>query len=359
MQKKILIVVGSTGGHYFPGIALGEKIKQFQPDIEIFFSGEKKISGLEIWRKKHFKFLPVAVVKRPRRKIFFPFIMISTIYVLIKCITLLKRLNPDLIVCMGSYVTVFPALAGLLIGKKVILHEQNLLPGLANKILNRFNIPAAITFKETKKYLKNTIHTGLPLRKELQSTEKNFSKYDLSSERKTILILGGSQGAKFINHLVIDTVNHLDNKKYQFIHITGRQTYEEVKQFYQKHNICCFVKDFSYEMPELMNLADIAIARAGAGTMAELSFKGIPAVFIPYRFGGGHQKYNAEWATKYGCVIMEEQNAGTQMLINCIKLLEQDLSERKKLFQSASLADTDGKLAKLCLQLIERNGKNN
>ncbi|MCM8815875.1 MAG: hypothetical protein NC931_07885, partial [Candidatus Omnitrophica bacterium] len=201
-------------------------------------------------------------------------------------------------------------------------------------------------------FLKNTIHTGLPLRKELLAAKSSPEDFGLSSKKKTVVILGGSQGASFINSLIINSIPLLKERQYQLIHITGRLDYEKVSCYYKEYGVEGLVFDFSFEIPKFMSFADFAIARAGAGTLAELSFKGIPAILIPYRHGDGHQIFNARWAEKFGCITLEEQNATPETLINSLLLLEKDAKNRRRLFQTALIADTGGNLARYCLEII-------
>ncbi|MCM8822985.1 MAG: UDP-N-acetylglucosamine--N-acetylmuramyl-(pentapeptide) pyrophosphoryl-undecaprenol N-acetylglucosamine transferase [Candidatus Omnitrophica bacterium] len=352
LKKKILIVVGSTGGHYFPGITLGENIRDQGSDIDVVFAGERKIRNLEIWEKQGLNFVSLEVVKRPGKKILFPFILLQATFALVKNALFISRMKPNLVVGMGSYTSVFVGMAALLMRKPFIVHEQNLVPGLANRVLNFFGAPAAITFKETARFLKNTIHTGLPLRKEMLLANSRPEDFGLLSNRKTVLVLGGSQGASFINNLVISSIPLLKKNHYQFIHIAGKLDYERIKSHYKKEGINGLVLDFSFQMPALMSFADFAIARAGAGTLAELSFRGIPSILIPYRYAGGHQNHNAVWAEKFGCITMEEQNATPETLINSLLLLEKDAKNRRRLFQTALIADTGGNLARYCLEII-------
>ncbi|HON05707.1 MAG TPA: UDP-N-acetylglucosamine--N-acetylmuramyl-(pentapeptide) pyrophosphoryl-undecaprenol N-acetylglucosamine transferase [Candidatus Ratteibacteria bacterium] len=356
LPPSILIAVGSTGGHYFPAVALAEKILEINPGMSISFAGEKKIENLEIWSKKGFRFMAIPVLKRPRRRFLMPALCFVAVFVLLKSMLLVSGKKIDLIVCMGSYATVFIGIVGLLTRKNIILHEQNFVPGLANRILNRLGVPAAIGFPGTEKFLRKTIVTGIPIRKEFLSTTKNFEKYGLSSGKFTILVLGGSQGAHFINQIVCDCISLLDPEKYQIIHITGKNDYKEVKSFYEGKTINRYLCDFTYEIPDLMNLADIAIARAGAGTIAELSFKGIPSIFIPYPFADGHQRFNAIQVEKNGCIVINQDQANPQIIIDSIKKIQSGIEERKKLFRSSGVYDVNGKFAQLCLDLIKKNG---
>jgi len=129
-----------------------------------------------------------------------------------------------------------------------------------------------------------------------------------------------------------------------------------VKSFYKGKTINRYLCDFTYEIPDLMNLADIAIARAGAGTIAELSFKGIPSIFIPYPFADGHQRFNAIQVEKNGCIVINQDQANPQIIIDSIKKIQSGIEERKKLFRSSGVYDVNGKFAQLCLDLIKKNG---
>ncbi|MCL5408699.1 MAG: UDP-N-acetylglucosamine--N-acetylmuramyl-(pentapeptide) pyrophosphoryl-undecaprenol N-acetylglucosamine transferase [Candidatus Omnitrophica bacterium] len=357
MDKKILVIVGSTGGHYIPGTVLAENIRKILPSVQIIFAGEKKLKDLEIWKTKCFPFIPIPVIKRPKkiRIFFFPF---RFMYVLLYSFILINRQKPQLIVGMGSYTTIVPILTGIILKQKIIIHEQNYVPGLTTKILNFFGAPVALTFPETKKYLlKKRFHiTGLPVREEFYSGDKiSLNNSGLKENKTTILVTGGSQGAKFINDLIVQAISLLDPLKYQIIHITGKKDFERVKEFYKKSEINSYVLDFSLKIYDFFKSSDIIISRCGAGTIAEITSVKKPAILIPFRFAEGHQLFNAKYCEEKGaCIVMEEKNTGPLTLFHSIETIKANIEKFKSNFENIKISDTEGNFAKLCIEKIRK-----
>jgi UDP-N-acetylglucosamine--N-acetylmuramyl-(pentapeptide) pyrophosphoryl-undecaprenol N-acetylglucosamine transferase len=356
MNKKILIIVGSTGGHYIPATVLAETIRKISPSISIIFAGEKKIKNLEIWKEKHFRFIKIPVIKRPKKLNFFLF-PFQLIYVGIVSLLLIKKQKPNLIVGFGSYTTAIPILAGIMLKQNLIIHEQNYVAGITTKILNFFGAPVALSFSETQKYLlkKKFYITGFPIREEFYSEKSSISlnSLNLKENKTTILVTGGSQGAKFINSLIIKTIPLLNPLKYQIIHITGKKDFENVKNSYKKFNINCYITDFSLKIYDFMKISDIIISRCGAGTIAEITSIKKPAILIPFKFAGGHQFFNGRYCDeKKACVVIKEKEITPQKLFDLIEKVKENIEEFKLNFKNINIADTKGNFAELCIKLI-------
>ena len=354
MRKRLLIVVGSTGGHYFPGLALAESLREKDPSLGIRFAGEQKVSRLDIWRKKGFEFVVLPVLKRPKGSLHacaFPFRCIRT---LLNTMRMLDEDPADLVVGMGSYTSLFPGLACRCTGRKMLLHEQNYRPGLANRILSLLGVPVALTFPETRRFLRKYAGvTGMPVRGEFSSGTGNAAKFGLDASRKTILVLGGSQGATFINMLAIRLPEYLDPKEFQIAHLSGSRDFSLVRDAYAKTGFPAMVKDFSFDVPELFAIASYAVARAGAGTVAELTAMRVPSVLIPYPYSGNHQRYNARYLEKRGiCVLLSQERATPESLYEAIMELDRTRTEIMKHFTDAGIADTRGALAATCMERL-------
>jgi UDP-N-acetylglucosamine--N-acetylmuramyl-(pentapeptide) pyrophosphoryl-undecaprenol N-acetylglucosamine transferase len=204
------------------------------------------------------------------------------------------------------------ALAARLTGKKLVVHEQNILPGLTNRILGRFAHRVFISFPDTGGVFRpsGTVVTGNPLRRELLESKPG--------ERKTgpftVLVLGGSQGAHAVNCAVVDALEHLESpSQMTFIHQTGARDAAWVAQAYESRDIKATVEPFFVDMRGPYRLADLVVCRAGATTVSELMALGKPAIFIPFPFAANnHQELNARYVADAGGaeVILEKDVNG-------------------------------------------------
>jgi UDP-N-acetylglucosamine--N-acetylmuramyl-(pentapeptide) pyrophosphoryl-undecaprenol N-acetylglucosamine transferase len=227
-------------------------------------------------------------------------------------IQIINNFKPDLVMGVGSYAAGPVVIGAWLMRKKIVLHEQNILPGLTNRILSRFADRIYVSFKNTKANFNpdKVLYTGNPLRKALiQLAKKNKDNRTTAVKRDetfSVLILGGSQGAHSINEAVITALNYFKNKgRFYFIHQTGKQDLSKVKQAYKDHGVFCLVKAFFDDMPMQYQNANLIICRAGATTVAELAAVGKGVIFIPFPFAAdNHQVLNAQTFTEAGAAEM-------------------------------------------------------
>ena len=227
-------------------------------------------------------------------------------------IRIINNFKPDLVMGVGSYAAGPVAIGAWFMRKKIVLHEQNILPGITNRILSRFSDRIYVSFKNTKANFnpKKVLYTGNPLRKALiqiaNSNKDNHTIASAGDDAFTILILGGSQGAHSINEAVINSLENFKEKKdFYFIHQTGKQDEEKVKKGYEDQGILCRVKPFFDDMSKQYQSANLIICRAGATTVAELAAVGKGVIFIPFPFAAdNHQVLNARTFTEAGAAEM-------------------------------------------------------
>jgi UDP-N-acetylglucosamine--N-acetylmuramyl-(pentapeptide) pyrophosphoryl-undecaprenol N-acetylglucosamine transferase len=245
------------------------------------------------------------------------FLKIVTIARLIRgvaqCLRILRQERPDAVVGMGGFACVPVMLAGFLLRKPRFLHEQNVVPGLANKVLCRIAKKTFVSFAKTEKYLKGgVLHTGNPIRKKLR-----IVPVPRTDDLFTILVFGGSRGARSINEAVLLLLPYLESYKNTAIyHQTGNDDYERVKQAYSTVQIPHEVFPFTDEMEKYYSLSDVVISRAGASTIFELSYFKKAAVLVPYPFAAGaHQWKNATHVEEIGgaYVISNDELTGERL----------------------------------------------
>lgn len=306
---RIIIAGGGTGGHLFPGIAIADGFAARDEENRVLFISTGKSFEISILSKTVFKHKSITAEGIKGRGLWRQTVSVLKIPKgIFESIMILKDFRPDIVVGVGGYSAGPVVIAAWLMGIKIVLHEQNIMPGITNRILSGFADRIYVSFKDTRlerfQWItpvdpKKLLVSGNPVRKEiLQSAmdQQDVSSADTKREKPfTVLILGGSQGAHSINTAVLETLEHLKEKdKYFFVHQTGSADAQEVKTAYIKNGISCMVKSFFDDMARQYHNADLVICRAGATTVAEIAVIGKGVIFIPYPFAADdHQVFNA------------------------------------------------------------------
>lgn len=342
---NIVFAVGGTGGHLFPAIAIAQEFMARNFANHIVFLGTGKPIELSILSEYGFVSKKISAEGIKGRGLFR---QTGAVLVLVRgffqSIGILKSENPDLVVGMGSYSSAPVVLAAWLNRIPVVLCEQNVLPGIANRYLSRIADRICVSFKDTMGNLpKSKIRfTGNPVRIEiLQAAPK---KKDMEGPF-TVLILGGSQGAHGINMAVIEALENLrETGKIFFIHQTGDSDENIVKTAYEKKRIPGDIRAFFKNMARIYAQADLVVCRAGATTVAEISALGKPAIFIPFPHAADdHQVLNARNLCAAGASeIIHEKDLTGELLAEKILNLVKNRSELEKMAEiSASLGHLD------------------
>jgi len=297
--KPWVLAVGGTGGHLLPALALKKRLKG-----PVWMMGK----GL----KKHTltKDLPHAIeVAAANRN---PFRLALGLF---QSLWHLLRLRPKAVIGFGSYHSLPVCLAALLLRIPLHLYEYNVRAGKVSRWLSRFAKSSGVVFKETD--LKGTVHTVAPLLMHEQKASRTEAAayFGLDPEKKTLLIFGGSQGALFLNR-VAEQIGPF-GKSWQVVHLTGAN-----KQGRPAENWC--VRAFEERMDLAWSLADLALCRAGAGTICEARAYGVYTLFVPYRYAGGHQKANADLMAELGCGESMEEVLGSERIAKRVMELMQE-----------------------------------
>jgi len=351
MKKKILICGGGTGGHLYPALAIIEYIKDNYPLCELLFIGTEKGLGKELIPQsgvnyKTVKSRGLILDGRIYRKILNIIkFLYSLTFGFFQSFKILLKFKPDIILGMGGYICAPVLSAGIFMSRKIVLHEQNYIPGRLNSFFSRFARYIFISFSDTGKYFKvkkdKIIFTGNPVRKaveQLKNIKPEFKKWGLEKGRFTIIAFGGSLGAEKINNTVINLYNYFkDNDKIQILLICGRRFYNQLVK--SKKNIIeskgkFILKIFPYisEMQEIYRISDIIISREGANTISEIIECNIPSILIPYPYAvANHQFYNADFLAGKGKAIMiEDKDLNEEKIIEIIELFIKDDKKRYK-----------------------------
>jgi len=332
VSKNIVIAAGGTGGHVFPAQALANHLLKKDPSYRIVFMG-KGLDTNKFFDRITFTYERVDSAslsyKSPLKG--FAAIFGGTI----DAYRFLRKFRPSAVVGFGSFHSFTTVLAALLCRIPVILFESNSIPGKVNRLFSRFAVCTAVQFPAAKKHLKGeSVDVSIPFgslgQNEEMSKEEALQYFGLLPDKYTFLVFGGSQGAGFINEVFLDTlpVNKEKREAMQVIHLTGALTSpEETRKVYEEKGISACVKSFESNMRSAWVLADAAICRSGAATLAELIQFEVPSILIPYPHAkDGHQFKNALFMEEIGAAFcLEEKNVSTR---NLGSLLEQFLDKK-------------------------------
>lgn len=310
---RVIIAGGGTGGHLFPGIAIAEAFRRREPDVEILFVGTSNPIEVSTLAKKGFDHMGITAEGFRRRG---PWQQIRSLLKvpvgLWQAVRIIRRFDPDVIIGVGGYASGAVAVAARPMRKKIVIHEQNVMPGLTNRILGRFANRIFISFPDDFNAFASskTVIAGNPVRRELLCVRSEGRP----SDRFEVLVLGGSQGSHALNRAVVEALDNLRNPAaVRFVHQSGTKDESWVAQAYEDLGIDADVKPFFEEMAGRYGSAHLVICRAGASTVSELMALGKPAIFVPFPFAvNNHQELNARYVADVGGgeVILEKDLSG-------------------------------------------------
>jgi UDP-N-acetylglucosamine--N-acetylmuramyl-(pentapeptide) pyrophosphoryl-undecaprenol N-acetylglucosamine transferase len=313
---RVLIAAGGTGGHFFPAVALAEAFMVRDPKGSILFAGTDHPLEVLAFSQRGFDHVSIPAEGLKGQSICGQCQTLVRLPMSIwQAMKTIRRFKPDIVIGFGGYASGAVALAGKFMGKKMVIHEQNRLPGLTNRILGRFADRIFISFPDDLAVFKRskTVFTGNPVRREVLGTESGQRK----SKGFTVLVVGGSQGAHAINCAVVDALDHLKKASQRtFIHQTGPKDAPWVAMAYEQRGIRAMVEPFIDDMARAYHSADLVVCRAGASTVAELAALGKPAIFVPFPFAANsHQELNARYVADRGGaeVILEKDLDGASL----------------------------------------------
>ena len=339
---RIIIAGGGTGGHLFPGVAIGREIlRRYEKSHVLFITGSKKIEE-DILARSGFQQESISIEGIKGHGWGKGIITMCKLPMsLFQSARIIKRLSPHIVIGVGGYSSGPACIAAKLMGVPTAIQEQNSFPGITNRILSRVVDRIFISFDVCREYFPegNIFLTGNPIRKEFQEKKPiEGTKENLFS----ILVAGGSQGASAINSAMIETLEILKKNeiKIKIIHQTGQYDFERVQQEYREKGLQGEVVPFIKEMAKAYREADIVVGRAGAMTISELAVLGKPSILIPYPFAtNNHQETNAQILVKLGGarMISQKELNGKMLSEILIKYIE-DKSALKKMGVSAKKA---------------------
>lgn len=329
---RVLITGGGTGGHINPALAIAQKVMERDRESTILYVGTETGMESELVPKEGFEFKSVTA-KFLRRKISVE--NIKTLFASFKGVVesskIIKEYKPDIVVGTGGYVCGPVVLAAALRKIPTLIHEQNVFPGITNKMLAKVADVVCISFRESEKYFPENIRhklimVGNPVRRDVLTSDRNKSRKEYKLKDNDILIysFGGSGGQVSLNNAIIDVIKKYNGRAgIRILHITGKRLYDdfmkEASQIDIKDNI--EIRDYMYDAPTALAASDIVVGSAGAITIAEITAVGVPSILIPKTYTAeNHQEYNARALEKEGAsIVITEKDLNGNKLISSIE----------------------------------------
>lgn len=346
---KFLITGGGTGGHIYPALAIANKIKERYKDAEILYIGTKHGMENELVPKEGFKFETIRVKGFQRKLSKDTFDTIKELFLGINDANrIVDKFKPNVVIGTGGYVCGPVVFVASLKKIPTLIHEQNALPGVTNKILSKFVDKIAISFEESKKFFKNQEKielTGNPIRTDIVNLNKQeaYKALEVNPNLPFILSFGGSGGQKKLNDAMFEVIKkNADNRTVQILHVTGKRFYSDFinRLKNEKIELSSNIKivPYFFDMPKGLNISDLVITSAGAITIAEITAVGVPSILIPKAYTTeNHQEYNARALEKEGAslVILEKELTGEKLNEKIYELIKDkpkldDMSKNSK-----------------------------
>ena len=335
---RFVVSGGGTGGHIYPALAIARGLQDRYPGAEILYVGTTGGMEADLVPKEGLPFQGIAAAGLERK------LSLRNLRVLwqagrgfLQACGIIKRFLPNAVIGTGGYVCGPVVLAAALKGIPTLIHEQNALPGITNRILARFAGRVAVTFADSAIFFPNekkTILTGLPVRPEILSVDREagLEKLNLEGDRFLLLSFGGSRGARSINQSMLAVIKRFaGDPRLNILHVTGKAGHEDFLEACSKESMDLAkignvtISSYVYNMQNALAAADLVISRAGAATLAELTALGIPSILIPYPYAAeNHQEYNARALEKEGAaqVVLDRYLNGEVLCHKVDELLE-------------------------------------
>nr|Q3ANV3.1 RecName: Full=UDP-N-acetylglucosamine--N-acetylmuramyl-(pentapeptide) pyrophosphoryl-undecaprenol N-acetylglucosamine transferase; AltName: Full=Undecaprenyl-PP-MurNAc-pentapeptide-UDPGlcNAc GlcNAc transferase [Chlorobium chlorochromatii CaD3] len=359
---KVLFAGGGTGGHLYPAIAMAAELQRLSPNVSVAFVGTK--SGIEATEVPRLGYKLHLVSVRGLKRGFSPKLLIENLRILFDfarslgiTIQLLRSEAPDVVVGTGGFVSAPLLFAAQLLGKKTLIQEQNAFPGVTTRLLSLFASEVHVAFNEARRFLLNKRHvflTGNPARLfQPMDAAQARARFGLQHNRPTLLVFGGSRGARSLNNAIasqLDTLLASVNLIWQTGSLDGEKLKAEVKP-----SPYLWMAPYIEDMEAAYSAADVVVCRAGASSLAELTNLGKVALLVPYPYAtADHQRHNAQSLVEHGAALMvADSEAFTKLVPTALELLQNSGKRAAMSVAAAKQAHPDaaGVLAKRVLGL--------
>ena len=356
----VVISAGGSGGHIYPALAIINKIKEKEPNSKFLYIGTHDRMENDIVPKYGIPFKTIEIYGMYRNI----FKNIKTLRYFLKGIKNVKKMikdfNPDIVIGVGGYVTTPVLYAGHKLGYKTFIHEQNSIPGKANRFVAKYADKIAVSFPSSKDAFDSSkvVVTGNPVSEDAINVKPaNKKDFGLDSNKKLVLFVMGSQGASTVNDCIVNTMDKFKNKDYEILFVTGKKDYDEIS----KNKFPSNVKVVSYidGMTRIMKKTDVMVTRAGASTLSEIMSIGVSSILIPSPYvPNNHQYLNAlDLVNNNAALMLEEKDLTPDSLVGKIDELINDNKKQQEIknnLKSLSIDNSATKIYDEIKKLIDR-----
>ena len=327
---KIVISCGGTGGHFYPGLSVARKFKEKGGEVQLYLTGLHTVKQSATAEGFGIDNFCASSPRMPSNKLLLPIFVLKFLKAFLQAWSFLGKSKPSKVLLMGSFAGVPLGLAAKFHRIPIYLHEGNSVVGKSNRLMSKWAKKLYLSFDiiNTDSVQCKTLMTGMPLRPEIcESFDKVnkaqcYEKFSLDPEKKTILVFGGSLGARIINNTFLELLPKLDPKSTQVIHLLGAEPTEEHLNLTKDLEITYIAKAYHQDMVELFAIADLVICRAGASSLAEKSLFPNAAIYIPLKIAmDNHQFYNAKQDLSENVKIIEEKDLSVSSLFENVGIL--------------------------------------
>ena len=354
---RVIITAGGTGGHIYPALAILNKIKEKEPQSEFLYIGTTDRMEKEIVPQKGIPYIGIEMKGLDRKKIWRNIKVLQIYFQAIKkAKEEIKKFDPDLVIGVGGYITTPVIYAAKKLGYKTMIHEQNAIPGVSNKILSRYADRILVSFEESKASFpkEKTVYTGNPRSEEMVEMAKGKKEeLGFSKNKKLIIIVMGSLGSMTMTQKLKELVPSFAKKDYEVLLVTGKDYYKD----YETLTIPKNVKVVPFYDAKYMKSCDLIITRSGASTIAEITAIALPSIMVPSPYvTHNHQMKNALALEKEGaCKIISEENFEKDIVLKEIDtLLNQKgtYQKMKKALEKFAITDSAERIYKEAKKLV-------
>jgi UDP-N-acetylglucosamine--N-acetylmuramyl-(pentapeptide) pyrophosphoryl-undecaprenol N-acetylglucosamine transferase len=353
-QVRVMIAAGGTGGHIYPALAIAEALTSQYPGVRLSFVGS--VGGFErpLMDEANVQFADYDEVRAgPLHGVSLPRMLLSAVQLAlgtIQALWIVARRRPNSLLLTGGWVGLPVALAAWLWRVPILIFLPDIEPGASIRALRRFARRVALTVGDSKVYFpkQDTVVTGYPLRRSMREAgrEGAVRQFGLDPGCKTLLVFGGSRGARAINTALLDALPILLADGLQIIHVTGTLDWADIEARIKTFPDTTHYHAFPYlhhEMGLAMAGADLVVSRAGASVLGEFPLFGLPAVLIPYPYAWRYQKVNADYLAERGAAVRLDEADMPELLVSTIRSILNDPARLAAMkAASAALAVRDG-----------------
>ncbi len=367
-HPRIIIAGGGTGGHVFPAVAIGHALKALSPAVEILFVGAKGKMEMEKVPQEGFKIIGLDIAGLNRSSLFknilLPFKLLKSLW---KSRSIIKEFRPDVVVGVGGYAS-FPILrAAQSAGVPTLIQEQNSFAGKSNRVLGQKAKVVCVAYENMQSAFPPEVitQTGNPVRALISqsqvSQEEGVAFWNLDPARKTLLVVGGSLGARSVNEALAPALDQLLALGMQILWQTGEPFFKEAKAVAGGKEDRVKVMPFIREMDQAYAAADLVVSRAGALAIAEMCIAAKPVIFVPYPHAAeDHQTSNAQALVKRGAAWMIPDSKVKEALPAAIAELLEDRALQAQMrteLKELAIRDADVRIAQKILSLVPAKSK--